>query len=57
MDAESSPVDQGSTPLLIFIYLVSAALERHCFAQVSLVEESGGHSSLKSVGFSLQWLL
>ena len=42
--------------LLNYLFFL-AALGLCCCAQASLVAVSGGYSSLRCVGFSLQWLL
>ena len=45
------------TSLLLFIYLFLAVLGLRCCSGFSLVAASGVHSSLRSTGFSLRWLL
>ena len=53
----SGPPGKCPPPYFYLCSSVSAALELLALPGVSLVEESGVHSSLKCVGFSLQWLL
>ena len=60
-EIKTSPVFEKATNISCFfnvvIYLFLAVLGLGCFALLCLVAVGGGHSLVRSIGFSLQWLL